>query len=140
MVDSIKLDSLRAKQKNWDEVQSMLKRFFKSILEQDKAPIVVCDMQSNVVYMNPSAKVRYRRDLTGKSIKLCHPPAANEKIDRVLAWFAKSCDNNTVYTYRNDEENKDVYMVALRDEDGALIGYYEKHEYRDRETAALYDI
>ena len=31
-------------------------------------------------------------------------------------------------------------MVALRDEDGTLIGYYEKHEYRDRETAALYDM
>ena len=31
-------------------------------------------------------------------------------------------------------------MVALRDTDGALIGYYEKHEYRNRETAKLYDI
>jgi hypothetical protein len=29
-------------------------------------------------------------------------------------------------------------MVALRDEKGALIGYYEKHEYRNRETAELY--
>ena len=30
-------------------------------------------------------------------------------------------------------------MVALRDDDENLIGYYEKHEYRDRETAGLYD-
>ena len=30
-------------------------------------------------------------------------------------------------------------MVALRDEDGTLIGYYEKHEYRDVETRARYD-
>ena len=30
-------------------------------------------------------------------------------------------------------------MVALRDEDGNLIGYYEKHEYRDPETCAMYD-
>ena len=44
------------------------------------------------------------------------------------------------YTYRNDVENKDVYMVALRDDDGAFIGYYEKHEYRNRETAKLYDL
>ena len=44
-----------------------------------------------------------------------------------------------MYTYRNDEENKDVYMVALRDADGALIGYYEKHEYRNREMAGLYE-
>ena len=41
-------------------------------------------------------------------------------------------------TIRNDKENKDVYMVALRDDDGTLIGYYEKHEYRNRETVGLY--
>ena len=30
-------------------------------------------------------------------------------------------------------------MVALRDDDGTLIGYYEKHEYRSRETNTLYN-
>jgi len=33
-----------------------------------------------------------------------------------------------------------VYMIALRDESGKLIGYYEKHEFRNRETAKLYDL
>ena len=118
----------------------MLERLFKSILEQDKAPVVVCDMESTVVYMNPSAISRYKRDLTGRSIKICHPASANERIDRVLEWFGRSRENNIVYTFRNDGENKDVYMVALRDDNGELIGYYEKHEYRNRETARLYDI
>lgn len=44
-----------------------------------------------------------------------------------------------IFESRNDEENKDVYMVALRDEDGKLIGYYEKHEYRNLETMKFYD-
>ena len=118
----------------------MKEQLFKSILEQDIAPIVVCDMESNVVYMNPSAISRYKRDLTGKSIKMCHPDSANKKIDQVLEWFAKSIENNIVYTFYNKEENKDVYMVALRNTDGELIGYYEKHEYRNRETSKLYDI
>lgn len=117
-----------------------MEQLFRSILEQDKAPVVVCDTDSTVVYMNPSAIAYYGTDLTGKSVKSCHPAAANEKIDRVLAWFKKSRDNNIVYTYRNNEKNKDVYMVALRDAEGVLIGYYEKHEYRNRETAKLYDI
>ena len=30
-------------------------------------------------------------------------------------------------------------MVALRD-NGELIGYYEKHEYRDKETMKMYDL
>ena len=38
-----------------------------------------------------------------------------------------------------DKENKDVYMVALRDDTGALICYYEKHEYRNIEKR-LYTI
>ena len=62
-----------------------------------------------------------------------------EMIDKVVAWFRESKDNNIIYTYHNDEENKDVYMVALRDDDKNLIGYYEKHEYRNKETAGLYD-
>jgi PAS domain-containing protein len=115
-----------------------MEQFFRSILDQDRAPVVVCDMASTVIYMNPAAVARYRRDLTGRSVKDCHPAAANERIDRVLAWFAQSGENNVVYTYRNDEENKDVYMVALRDAEGTLIGYYEKHEYRNRETSELY--
>lgn len=29
-------------------------------------------------------------------------------------------------------------MIALRDAQGSLIGYYEKHEYRDRDMMPLY--
>ncbi len=117
-----------------------LYKLFKSILEQDTAPVVVCDMEDIIVYMNRSAINHYHKDLTGASIKDCHPSSANEMIEKVLAWFRESRDNNIIYTYRNDEENKDVYMVALRDDDGTLIGYYEKHEYRNRETGKLYDL
>jgi hypothetical protein len=45
-----------------------------------------------------------------------------------------------VHTFRNEKENKDVYMIALRDDEGELIGYYEKHEYRNIETMKLYDM
>lgn len=31
-------------------------------------------------------------------------------------------------------------MVALRDSEQKLIGYYEKHEYRDWETMKFYDM
>lgn len=117
-----------------------MEQLFRSVLEQDKAPIVICDMQSIVVYMNPAAITRYKCDLVRKSIKNCHPVDAAEKIERVLDWFKKDIGNNIVYTYRNDEENKDVYMVALRDINGMLIGYYEKHEYRNKETSKLYEL
>ena len=117
-----------------------MKQYFKSIIDQDKAPIVVCDLDSTIIYMNPASIKRYHGDLTGRNLKTCHNADSNAKIERVLAWFGESKDHNIVYISRNDKENKDVYMVALHDENGALIGYYEKHEYRNRETAKFYDM
>lgn len=117
--------------------------FWKSVLEQDRSPVVLCDLEHTVIYMNPAAGKRYAKQggmaLVGRSLLDCHTPKANELIERVVAWFAQSPEHNLIYTFRNDKENKDVYMVALRDESGALIGYYEKHEYRDREAMGLYD-
>ena len=117
-----------------------INELFKSVLEQDRAPIVICDLAHTVVYMNPVAKERYHQDLTGQNLKNCHNAKSDELIDNVIEWFQESVDNNIVYTYYNKKENKDVYMVALRDDNGTLIGYYEKHEYRDKETGKLYDI
>lgn len=116
----------------------MLNRILKSVLDADTAPIVICDLNHTVVYMNPSAIARYHIDITGKSIMDCHNSDSNQKIEKVISWFKKDRSNNVVFTSRNDKENKDVYMIALRDDYGALIGYYEKHEYRTLETKELY--
>ena len=62
-----------------------------------------------------------------------------EKIKKVVDWFSENPQNNRIFTYHNPTQNKDVYMIALRNENGELIGYYEKHEYRNAETANLYD-
>ena len=113
---------------------------FKSVIDADTAPVVICDLEHTVVYMNPASVARYQVDITGKSIKLCHNAESNEKIDRAVAWFKESKDNNIVFTYHSEKENKDVYMVALRDDNGFLLGYYEKHEYRNKETAELYSM
>ncbi|MEE1043740.1 MAG: PAS domain-containing protein [Clostridia bacterium] len=117
----------------------MLNKLFKSILEQDTAPIVVCDLNHIIMYMNPSAKEQYHKDLTGSNLKDCHNAKSNEMIDKVVSWFGESKDNNIIFTYHNEKENKDVYMVALRDDDGTLIGYYEKHQYRNREKDTIYN-
>lgn len=114
--------------------------YFKSIIDQDVAPVVVCSLDSRIIYMNPASIARYHADLTGRNLLACHNADSNAKIERILAWFGESQDHNIVYTSRSDKENKDVYMVALRDSTGKLIGYYEKHEYRNRETAAMYDL
>ena len=119
--------------------KEVLSIYFKSIIDSDSAPIVICDSEHTVIYMNPSAVKRYGTDITEKSIKGCHNDRSNQKIDQIVDWFSKDTGNNIIYTSRNDKENKDVYMVALRSEKGELIGYYEKHEYRNKETRTLYE-
>ena len=120
-----------------------LSNYFKSIIEQDKCAVVICDLENEIIYMNPAAIERYEKrggaSLIGKNLLDCHNPKSSEMIKKTVMWFAKDKGNNIVYTSHNEKENKDVYIVALRDDDGTLIGYYEKHEYRDVETAEMYD-
>ena len=122
----------------------LLSQMFKSAMEMDRSAVVICDLQHTIVYMNPAAIRRYEKwggeALVGKSLMGCHNEKSCEMIEKVIDWFGKSKDNNLVYTFYNEKENKDVYMVALRDDAGELIGYYEKHEYRNRETMERYAI
>lgn len=121
-----------------------LSLFFKGVLEEDRSAVVLCDTAHRIVYMNPAACARYEKwggaALVGRSLLCCHNAASGEKIERVLAFFGASPANNRVHTFYNAAENKDVYMVALRNDEGELIGYYEKHEYRDRDTTPLYEM
>lgn len=116
--------------------------FLKSLVDEDRCAVVICNMMHEIVYMNPMAKERYVKwggeKLVGKSLLDCHNNDSCRKIKNVIAWFLESRDHNRIFTFHNEKENKDVYMVALRDEDGGLIGYYEKHEYRNAEESGLY--
>lgn len=116
--------------------------YFKSIIDQDLCSVVICNLEHEIIYMNTAAAARYGKrggaSLVGQSIFGCHNKGSEELIRKVTAWFEESVEHNRIYTFRNEKENKDVYMIALRDETGKLIGYYEKHEYRDVETGKVY--
>ena len=92
-----------------------LSQYMKSIIDMDRASVVICNLNHEIIYMNSAAIGHYGKsggaELIGKNLLNCH----------------------------NEKENKDVYMVALRDDAQNLIGYYEKHEYRNPENARRYD-
>ncbi len=115
--------------------------FFRSIIEQDSEAIVICDLNHTIIYMNSAAKERYKKhgNLIGKNIFDCHGERSREMIKRAVDWFSADKSHNRIFTFHKDSENMDVYMVALRDENTELIGYYEKHEHRDPETQERYN-
>ena len=116
--------------------------FFFSMAEEDHSAIVICNLDHEIIYMNPAAKERYAKwggpQLMGQNLLQCHNASSKQKIEKVLKWFRESEDHNRVFTFYNEKEKKDVYMIALRDAESELIGYYEKHEYRNRETMTMY--
>ena len=132
--------------KNMNEKNEKYKEyvsFYKSVLDQDRAAVVICNLKHEIIYMNQAAILNYEKwggdKLIGKSLLDCHNQESREKIQKVIEWFESDESHNIVYTFHNEKQNKDVYMVALRD-GGKLIGYYEKHEYRNAETMKLYDL
>lgn len=120
-----------------------LAKYFRSIVEQDRCAVVICNLTHEIIYMNQTAISRYAKwggaGLIGQSLLDCHNEQSREQIKKVVSWFQESTEHNMIYTFHNEKENKDVYMVALRDESGGLIGYYEKHEYRDAEREKQYN-
>jgi PAS domain-containing protein len=120
-----------------------LNQYFKSLVDQDPDPIVICDLEHTIIYMNPTAISQFANRggaaLLGKSLLDCHPPRAVEMINKTLEWFGKSRENNIVHSSYNPGKNRDTYMIAMRAEDGSLIGYYEKHVYRNPDTEEFYN-
>lgn len=118
-------------------------QFFKSIVKQDTSAVVICDTAHTIIYMNQSACEKYAKygglSLVGKSLLDCHNAQSNEMIIKVLDWFKSDKNNNRIHSFYNQKENKDVYIIALRNEQDELIGYYEKHEYRNRDTEPFYN-
>ena len=118
--------------------------FFQSIIAQDKCSVVICDTEHKIIYMNPAAIENYKKQggdaLVGKSIFDCHNKKSVEMIEKVVAWFGQDKSNNLVHTFYNQKQNKDIYMVALRDSNENLIGYYEKHEFRTKDTSPFYEL
>lgn len=117
---------------------------FKAVVETDEAHIVLCDINGKIVYMNQAAIRFYDylggEKLVGQSIMNHMGAETTSRIDAIVSWFMESPNNNRIFTYRDEKNQQDMYTYALRDDDGNLIGYYEKHRTTVCETAEPYAI
>lgn len=108
--------------------------YFKGIVDQDEQPVVICNIQHEIIYMNAAAVKRYENaggaGLIGKSLLECHNPRSVEIIRRNIDMMSRDKSVNKIFEVHSTRHggNNDVYTVAVRDESGALIGYYEKFE------------
>ncbi len=67
--------------------------YFKSVVDSNCAPIVICNLEHKIIYMNPAAIQRYSKrggsKLIGSSLLDCHNSESNEKFSRSLTGFAE---------------------------------------------------
>ena len=116
---------------------------FKSVIDRKNSAVVICDLSHRILYMNPFAVEQYAAGggeaLIGRNLMDCHSPNSQEKIRKVVDWFRADASHDRMFISHNVKHNRDVYMVALRDETGELIGYCERHAYRTPEHEKPYD-
>lgn len=101
------------------------------ILDAYPSPVVFVDCDHVIRYLNKRAEYHYYqergyRDLMGKSIFDCHQNSKSEEmIKKVVEQFKKH--GNEVFLKVSDR-NERIHIVPVRDENGDLIGYFERFE------------
>jgi hypothetical protein len=78
--------------------------------------------------MNPAACVQLHKygggELIGKSLFDCHNQTSYRTIREVWVRMQDGLDEECIST----KDGKRTYMRAVRDEEGRLLGYYERYE------------
>ena len=98
-----------------------------AILDAYAYEIVFADRNHIVRYMNAVAKRRYTgRVNIGASLFNCHNENSRIKIEA----FLKRADEgeNEMYELYNSKTGEREFFVPVRNKDGHVIGYFERHE------------
>lgn len=90
---------------------------------------VFCDTQHIIRYMNRPGIAQYAKRggaaLLGSDVLDCHAPASRAQM---LDIFARMQGEGLDEELITDDERWRIYMRAVRDDEGTLLGYYERYE------------
>jgi hypothetical protein len=97
-----------------------------AILQSLKDPLLFADTEHTVRYMNRAAIVHYGEgeSLLGTSVLECHNAQSQQVIIDTLADMQAGLDERLI----TDNDEHRIYMRAVRDEQGQVLGYYERYE------------
>lgn len=105
---------------------------FKNIVDNEKNPVCFVDTNHIITYMNKSALKRYAHrggaNLIGKSLFDCHNENSKKLTLEYINRFIEDENLNEIFIGHNEKHKENNYIVAVRDENKKLIGYYERHE------------
>jgi PAS domain-containing protein len=98
-----------------------------AILDSLKDPVLFADTDHVTRYMNRAAIAYYEEgeSLIGRSLFDCHNERSQRTMIEVLA--AMQTEGLEEQLITDDEEHR-IFMRAVRDPDGKVLGYYERYE------------
>ena len=101
-------------------------KFLLSLLNSIKDPILVADTNHIVQYMNTVAIGHYEEgeDLLQSNLLKCHNEESQEMMIDILSEMKNGLDEKLI----TDNEKYRIFMRAVRDGKGNLIGYFERYE------------
>ena len=97
-----------------------------AILHSLKNPVAFCDMNHIIRYMNKAAIDHYKmgEGLLETNVLDCHNETSQKMMLEIFAEMKNGLDERLI----TDNEKYRIYMRAVRDERGELIGYFERYE------------
>ncbi|MBP7186672.1 MAG: PAS domain-containing protein [Ruminococcus sp.] len=116
--------------------------FFKGIVDSEEGPIVICNLDYRIIYTNPAADSYYERvaPLTGRLLSSLMDEEMMSKVVMSVEWFKEDRKNNRVFALHDKKHNMDMYILAIRKENGELIGFYGRREDRNPDSGKEYDL
>lgn len=101
--------------------------FMSALLDSLKDPVLVADTEHTIFYMNRAAIAHYEEgeSLLGRSLLDCHNERSCRMIAEILAAMQQEGVEEQLIT--DDEEHR-IFMRAVREPGGDVIGYYERYE------------
>jgi len=100
--------------------------FLSAVLDSLDEPVLVADTDHVVRYMNLAALVHYTGGsaLLGTSLLDCHNERSNAVIIKALEAFRGGEDERLI----SESPERRIFMRAVRNGAGEVIGYYERYE------------
>jgi PAS domain-containing protein len=97
-----------------------------AILDSLKDPLLFADTDHVTRYMNRAAVEYYDegQELIGRSLLECHNERSQEMMVDILAAMHAGEEERLI----TDNEEHRIYMRAVRDQDGRVLGYFERYE------------
>ena len=116
--------------------------FFKGVIDSEDGPIIICNLDYRIVYVNAAADSYYAKanGLTNKLLESLMDEETMSKVVMSVEWFKEGRDNNKVFMLHDNFNNFDMYILAIRNAAGELIGFYGRREDRNPDSGKEFDL